>query len=88
MEQREPNKQEMDLVEIVAGLQLGAARAIAALAEAVAKQPGIDREKLLDDWFAIIPSAEQAGRIDGNLYKTIDALLTSGHAVVPGRPVG
>lgn len=86
--ERKPNQLEMDLAEIVGGVQLGAARAIAALAEAVAKQPGIDREKLLDDWFEIMPKAEQAGRIDGSLYRTIDQLLTSNHAVRPRQPTG
>ncbi|MEA9657824.1 hypothetical protein [Xanthomonas campestris] len=83
MENREPNKFEKDLAEVIGGVQIGAARAIAALAEALAKQPGIDRQKLLDDWFEIIPNPDQAGQIDAALYRHIDQLLETNHAIPP-----
>lgn len=86
MEQTHPNKFEKDLAEIIGAVQICSARAIAALAEALAKQPGIDREQLLDDWFEIIPNADQAGRIESNFYKTLDHLLRTDHAVPPKPP--
>ncbi|MEB1136035.1 hypothetical protein VDP36_16755 [Xanthomonas campestris pv. campestris] len=86
MENREPTKLESNLAEVIAGVQIGAARAIAALAEALARQPGIDREKLLNDWFEIIPNPDQAGQIEAVLYRQIDQLLETDHAKPPRSP--
>lgn len=85
MDEREPTQFEVDLAEILGKLSIGTARAIAALAEAVSKQPGIDREKLLDDWFNLIPKADQASEIDSMIYRSIDQLLATGHAL-PDQP--
>lgn len=79
-EERQPP--EIQLAKIIGELTTGTARALAALAEAVAKQANIDREALLDEWFAIIPPEEQSGRIEALLYRAIDQ-LTAGSRKTP-----
>lgn len=82
MDERERQPPEIQLGQLIGELTVGTARAMAALAEAVAKQANIDRDALLDEWFSIIPPEEQTVGIESLLYRAIDQ-LTAGSRKTP-----
>lgn len=85
MKEMEPHAFEREMGSVLADMHVGNARALAALLDAVAQQPGIDRDKLLKDFFTFLPTPEQAGKLGGSLYQSIDDLLASNHEVLPRK---
>lgn len=76
---------EVQLANALGTLIVANARALAALAEAIGKQPGVDRTKLMDDWFAIIPKADDVGEIERVFYSSLDHLTADPPAQQPAR---
>lgn len=63
--------------DAIGNLTAATARAVATLAEAVANQPGIDREALLKEWLTALPPLG-ATSVDDSLFRAIEHWVSQG----------